>query len=102
MLLRKALILLTVLTIGLSGFISMAHTLSDHCASCLVVCDDGCGGMQETSKICHACLSVVQPDLARAAQIGRAKQLFTAEYASDPELQFTSLNSPPRLAPPRA
>ena len=102
MLLRKALILLTVLTIGLSGFISMAHTLSDHCASCLVVCDDGCGGMQESSKICHACLSVVRPDLARAAQIGRAKQLFTAEYASDPELQFTSLNSPPRLAPPRA
>jgi len=102
MLLRRALILLTVLTIGLSGFISMAHTLSDHCASCLVVCDDGCGGMQETSKICHACLSVVQPDLARAAQIGRAKQLFTAEYASDPELQFSSLNSPPRLAPPRA
>jgi hypothetical protein len=102
MLLRRALILLTVLTIGLSGFISMAHTLSDHCASCLVVCDDGCGGMQGTSKICHACLSVVQPDLARAAQIGRAKQLFTAEYASDPELQFTSLNSPPRLAPPRA
>jgi hypothetical protein len=102
MLLRKALILLTVLTIGLSGFISMAHTLSDHCASCLVVCDDGCGGMQETSKICHACLSVVQPDLARAAQIGRTKQLFAAEYATDPELQFSSLNFPPRLAPPRA
>jgi hypothetical protein len=102
MLLRKALILLTILTIGLSGLIPVARALEHGCASCLAVCDDGCGGMQETSKICHACLSVVQPDLARAAQIGRAKQLFTAEYASDPELQFTSLNSPPRLAPPRA
>jgi hypothetical protein len=102
MLRRKALILLTVLAIGLSGFAPMARAVGHLCASCQSACENGCRGAQQPLKSCQAqaCSNVAQPGVHAIPDVPR-HYLAAAGYGRNPELPFSSLSSPPRLAPPR-
>src|SRR5436309_9449990 len=100
MLLRKVLILVAVLALGLTGLAPVAHAADRACGSCISACDSGCN-QEQSSKACQHCVGVSQGSLAIAAQVFRETDRSTESYHREPELQLGSLASRPSLAPPR-
>src|SRR3954454_24832300 len=100
MLLRKVLILLAVLALGLTGLAPVARAADRGCATCISACDSGCD-QEQSSKACQPCVGVAQGNLAIAVLAVRETDCSTESYQQEPELRFDSLASRPSIAPPR-